>query len=63
MRKELEGLETLVKTLKGLAKQSLSSAEGQELAYYPKGLFEGSALAYESAAKWLERELRLLREE
>lgn len=48
--------EALVKTLKGLARQALSDAPKAHSAY-AKGLFEGSALAYENAAKWLEREL------
>jgi hypothetical protein len=54
---DLHGLENLVKTLKALAKQHLSSAEKQRVGYFPQGLYQGSALAYEQAAQWLEREL------
>jgi hypothetical protein len=49
-------LEALVQNLKGLARQALLDA-AQARTDYGKGLFEGSALAYENAAKWLEREL------
>ena len=55
--RELEGLETLVKTLKGLAKQNLSDAEKQREGHFPQGLYQGAALAYQLAAQWLEREL------
>lgn len=53
----LHGLENLIKTLKGLAKQNLSDAERQRDGYFPQGLYQGAALAYENAAQWLEREL------
>ena len=43
-----------MKNLKGLARQALSDASAAHSAY-AKGLFEGSALAYENAAQWLER--------
>lgn len=59
--RELEGLEELVITLKSLAKQHLSDAEKQESSYFPKGLFQGSALAYETAAQWLEWELDIIK--
>jgi hypothetical protein len=52
----MTALEALVSTLEGLARQALSDAPTAH-SDYAKGLFEGSALAYENAAKWLEREL------
>lgn len=61
--KELEGIEALVKTLKGLAEQNLSTAEEQRPGYFPQGLFQGSALAYENAARWLERELSAIKDQ
>jgi len=59
----LHGLENLVKTLKGLAKQNLSDAGRQRDGYFPQGLYQGAALAYENAAQWLERELEQERKE
>jgi hypothetical protein len=54
---DLHGLENLVKTLNALAKKKLSDAERQREGYFPQGLYQGAALAYENAAQWLEREL------
>ena len=58
----MTALEALVSTLKGLAVQALSDAPTAHSAY-AKGLFEGSALAYENAAKWLERELSAIKDQ